>query len=127
MKHLIRKFIKDESASVTLETLMWIPVYIVMLGLVIDSSSIALTQSRMQAAVTDAARLVAIGRLTEQEAITLIQSRAYEVENFTASISTADSIVTASVTMPLGDLIGIGIIGRGEKPFGTSAHFVVES
>ena len=126
MKTLIKRFLKDEGASVTLETLMWIPIYVIMLGLVIDSSSIALTQSRMQAAVSDAARLVAIGRLTDTQAIALIQSRAYDVETFTASINTENSIVTATVTMPLGDLIGIGIIGRGTTPFGTSAHYVVE-
>lgn len=127
MKKLLNRFRKDTDGSVTLETLMWIPVYFVLSGLVVDATSIALTQARMQAAVSDAARLVAVGYYTNEQGVAFIQNQAYSIETFTARISTADNIVTATVSMPLADVIGLKIIARGEGVFGASAHFYTES
>jgi len=106
---------------------MWNPVYFVLSGLVVDATSIALTQARMQATVSDAARLVAVGYFSNEEGVSFIQNQAYSIENFTARISTSNSIVTATVTMPLADVIGLKIIARGEGVFGASAHFYTES
>lgn len=126
MQKLLARFFKRESGSVTLETVLWIPVYFILAALVINATSIVLTQARMKAVVTEAARYVAIGYYTEEQGIAHILDEAYSVENFTANISVTGRFVTASVTMPFNDLIGLRAFDLGDGVFGASARFVSE-
>ena len=127
MKRLLQKFGSQDSGSITIESLLWFPVYLIMAGLVIDSTSIALTQARMQAAVSDAARMVSLGHFTTLQAEDFIESKSLEGERFAADVAIDNGIVSASVQMPLADLIGLGLLSRSNNSFGSSAHFRNES
>lgn len=126
MRKLLKKFVQNLEGSVTIETLLWVPVYYVLVGLVVDATSIAMTQARFQGIAADAARMMALGQFNETEALTYIDSRAFSFEYFDAEISTVDDIVSASITMSFANVFGLNILTRGDGVFGASAHFLAE-
>lgn len=122
-----RDFLSKDSGSTTIETVLWFPVYTLIIGLFVDTSSLFMTQARMQEAVANAARFVAVGFFTDDEAEAYIQSRAATGETFTPVISTASGIVTAAVTMPVSDLRGLGVIAQTNFNLGASSSFRLET
>ncbi len=61
-------FLEDEDGTSTVEFVMWVPIFVLILGLVVDICFIFLAQSRMYDVTADAARCWAIGACTQAEA-----------------------------------------------------------
>ena len=58
----VKKFGRNEDGAIAVESVLWFPVYATVAALLVDATSLVLTQTRMQQAAADAARMVAIGR-----------------------------------------------------------------
>ena len=63
-----RRYLRDQDGTSTVEFVMWVPIFILILGLVVDICFIFLAQSRMYDVTADAARCWAIGACTQSEA-----------------------------------------------------------
>lgn len=63
LKQLIRDF-GDESGATTVEFVLWVPVFMLILMLTVDVSLLFLRQSNMWQVARDTARQVSIGQLT---------------------------------------------------------------
>ena len=60
---MIRRFLKDERGSFTIEFVLWVPLFAFLLMVASDASFMYLTMTRMENAARDAVRQVSIGRL----------------------------------------------------------------
>ena len=126
MVHRLKTFKRNEDGAIAIESVLWFPVYAAIAALLVDATSLVLTQTRMQQAAADAARMVAIGRITESQAVDLITQRAVASEEYNVDINISDYVVSASVSMDFENLIGLGLLANRDGAFGSTAYFRVE-
>jgi len=92
-----------EDGSATVEAVLIIPVFLIMLGLLIDATYVFKGQTKVLRVVQDANRNMSIGRLrTEAEVEAYINAR-LALMNITPSITDAQSdtnVVITTVTVP---------------------------
>lgn len=125
----LRRRWRDESGSATIETVLWMPVYVFFLALVFDSSFIFFNKTQVLRAVQDANRAYSIGRLkTLGETEAAIRSAVATIGAQAQVSSTLDNgVVRSVVQVRAGDLGGVGIINRiADVPITVVAHHVVE-
>lgn len=104
-------FWRNESGSATIETVLWIPVFVFFMAIVADMSFVFFGQNQAYRIVQDANRNLSIGRLnTEAEVETFITS-ALETMAPNAVVNTVieNGTVTSVVLLPASDLVATGI------------------
>ncbi|MEL6234106.1 MAG: TadE/TadG family type IV pilus assembly protein [Pseudomonadota bacterium] len=63
-----RGFARNERGSATIEFVLWIPFFLILLGILTDSATLYLRQNEMWNVSRDTARLLATGQITEAQA-----------------------------------------------------------
>ena len=126
---VLRRFQKSEDGSFTLEAVIWMPIFAVLLAIIMNLSMVFFYESQMLRIAQDATRAYSMGRLTEAEAEEYIASRLTFIEaNFTVDTRTvglvAQSVVetTAAELMPF-DLMSGAFDG---VPIGVSTQYIIE-
>lgn len=128
----ISAFLKSQGGNITIEGVLWLPVYIFFLALIVDTSLMLNGQAQARRVIQDLNRLASSGYYrteTEIEARgqTLLQhlSRRVTVD---AVIDTARHTVSTTAVMPATDLTAIGLISKLVKiQISVSAIHVIES
>ena len=104
----LRAFISDDRAMATIEFVLWVPVFVVILVAVMDGTVLYLHQTEMWNVSRDIARRISVGDLTEADAVDTVRnemylySRAYTVAtsnpiNLNIQITIQTRIADASV------------------------------
>ena len=81
----VSQFLRDEHGSATIEFVLWVPIFVVILVAATDATILYLHHTEMWNVSRDVARRVAVGDMTEADAVTVVQnemflySRAYTV------------------------------------------------
>ncbi len=79
------RFLRDERGSATIEFVLWVPVFVIILVAATDATVLDLHHTEMWNVSRDVARRVAVGDMTEADAAAAVQnemflySRAYTV------------------------------------------------
>lgn len=123
----LTKFKKSEDGVLAIESLLWFPVFVLIAAALVDISAMVLSQTRMQQAAADGARLVALGRYTEAEAEALMAQRSTSDTNYSTDIVIGTDIVQATVQMNYSDIVGIGLFSGFSGSFGAEAYFRIEA
>lgn len=63
IKSAISRFAKDESAAVTVEFVLWVPVFVLILAITVDASVLFMTQANLWSIARDTTRRMATGAL----------------------------------------------------------------
>jgi len=126
IKRLLQ-FRKREDGVIAVESVLWFPVFVLIAAVIVDVSSLVISQTRMQNAAADGARLVALGRLTESQAETLMAARSTSDTDYTTNIVIGTNIVQATVEMNYSDLVGLGVFSQITGTFGAEAFFRLEA
>ncbi len=91
-------FLRDEKAAVTIEFVLWVPIFVGLFVLVTDASIIYLTHSEMWSAARDTTRRMTTGEITTDAEVRdyaaahlFLGSRTYVIDS---DFSTADMNVT---------------------------------
>ena len=123
------QFLRDEHGSATIEFVLWVPVFVILLVATTDATILYLHHTEMWNVSRDVARRVAVGDLTESQAATVVQnelflySNAYTVATsnpteLNVQIMIQTSIADASVfgffTPVLGRFLTASVIMRRE-------------
>ena len=99
------QFLRDERGTLTIESMLWLPVFVVILVIAIDATVLYLHHTEMWNVARDVARRVAIGDITEAEAAAAVQNEmflygdAYSV----ATSNPADPDVQIVIQTPMSD------------------------
>ncbi|WP_197097545.1 TadE/TadG family type IV pilus assembly protein [Pelagovum pacificum] len=96
----VRRLRKDEAGNVTIEYVLWLPIWILIMTMTTDVTILFHQRSQLFISARDMSRAVAVGAKTPDEAETLIKQAYSEVEGFNASITTANGFVTTRLTAP---------------------------
>ncbi len=81
----VSEFLRDEHGSATIEFVLWVPIFVVILVAATDATVLYLHHTEMWNVSRDVARRVAVGDMSETDAATAVQnemflySRAYTV------------------------------------------------
>lgn len=97
------RFRRDESGTATVEAVLWLPIFLILFGLMIDVGMIFNGQSKVLRVVQDANRNFSIGRLkTETEVEDFIDSELarHDISTNSTVASESSSVVVTTVTVP---------------------------
>ena len=128
----VTAFLRNEKGAVTVEGVLWLPVYGFFLVLIADTSLMFNGQAQAQRAIQDLNRLASSGYyLTEQE----VEDRGEAVlshlspnVDVDATIDTANNTISTIATIPAADLMALGLITSFANITVTvSAQHVIES
>jgi Flp pilus assembly protein TadG len=114
----VSQFLRDEHGSATIEFVLWVPIFVVILVAATDATVLYLHHTEMWNVSRDVARRVAVGDMTEAEAVSVVQdemflySRAYTV----ATSNPADLDVQIMIQTSVADASVFGffkpVLGR---------------
>ncbi len=116
MVRRFRAFISDDRAMATLEFVLWVPVYVILLVAVTDASVLYLTHTEMWNAARDSARLISVGAMSAADA----PNRAREQlllsgRTYTVAASDANPVIV-EISVGVGDASIFGffspVLGR---------------
>ncbi len=102
----LSKFRKREDGSATIESVLWLPVFISFLVLAADASFVFFGQNQAYRIIQDANRSLSVGRLqTEQEVVDRIKAQlASLAPNASVSAVIDSGTITSVATIPASDL-----------------------
>jgi Flp pilus assembly protein TadG len=123
------RFRRSEDGSFTVEFVIWVPIFAVLLAIVMNLSMVFYYESQMLRVAQDATRAYSLGRMTAEEAELFIADRLSFIQA-TLDISTtqvggvAQTVVstTASELMPF-SLMSAPFVN---VPIGVSTQYIIE-
>lgn len=108
----LRRFARADGGASSVEAVIWMPVFILLIGIVTDASMIFGGQAEVLRVVQDANRSLSVGRfLTIDATETYVLAQIATVSpNATVTTTVTSGIITTTVLMPVGDLAPTGIV-----------------
>ncbi|MFT4793017.1 MAG: Flp pilus assembly protein TadG [Paracoccaceae bacterium] len=106
----VRSTLRRENGNATIDFVIWLPVFIILLGVIADVSLLLNMQARMFDVARDASRLVSLGRMTNVEAQTWAQTALTNGTTLNVEVVVLDGFVTTRVKAPFSEAI---VFGRG--------------
>lgn len=112
-RRLPRKFVKDETGSVTIEFVLWVPVFVLILAITVDATILFMTQANLWSIARDTTRQMATGLFSDA------QAEDYALDRMAPSWG-GDTEITASRTgtrvkivmsVPIADVSPFNIVG----------------
>ena len=113
LSSILRRFRKEESGGMTVEVVLWMPVFAALLCIVADASMIFGRKAEVLRIVQDANRAVSVGRFMDlNDAEAFITARInYISPNATVTTTVTEGVVRTIVTMPASDLTSDAPVG----------------
>lgn len=106
----LRGFRKDTSGTASIESLIWIPIFVFILVLIADASFIFHGRTQALRILQDSNRAYSVGRFSttgEVKAAALDEISKY-TSNATVETTVSSGIITSTMTFPATDLMAIG-------------------
>ncbi|WP_112320789.1 TadE/TadG family type IV pilus assembly protein [Oceanibium sediminis] len=107
--------VDEDGGTTTIEFVLWLPIFILVLGIIIDVCFMFLAQAIMYDVASDAARSAAIGQFeTEQEAIDFAQDKASfrgVLPSVTVDLGATSGTVEVTITHQAQDIDLTGVLG----------------
>lgn len=107
---VLSRFLRGQDGSSTVESIIWIPVFVFLLGLIADTSLMFGNQAEVLRVVQDANRSLSLGRImSTDEAETFITDRIARLSpNATVTTTVLGGVIHSVVDMPSSDLTATG-------------------
>lgn len=112
-RRFFRSFLRDETGSQTVESVIWFPAFITILALVVDVSLVFFDESRILLTVQDANRALSLGKFdTSSQVETYVADSLQFMSDSVSVVSqVADGFVTTTVQLPAMDLMPVRMPG----------------
>lgn len=106
-------FSRSDDGAATVEAVLWLPLYVMLIALLADVSMMFHGQSRLLRIAQDANRNMSIGRLVSTaDTEDFVLARATELSpRSTAATNLTAGMITTTVSVPLVDLDLFGVAG----------------
>lgn len=105
-------FGRDEDGSASIESLFWIPIFVFMLVLILDTSFIFFGKSQALRAVQDGNRALSVGAIADEDAAEefIVAAMVDHAPGITVETLIEDGIIVSTATMPAKELMIVGSI-----------------
>lgn len=117
---------KDEG-SATVEAILWLPIFFLIIGLATDVTMIFHANSRALRVVEDVNRAISVGRITSlTEAQADIVKMLPNYAHVTAVVKVSNGVITSKVTIPVSSVVVIGAVKSliGQSIYVTTSQYV---
>jgi hypothetical protein len=110
----LRSFLKDEEGSYTLESVIWFPIFVILLVFVMNIAIVFFSESQILRVVQDGNRALSIGRLeTEQEVEEYIGQRlAYLEASLQIDTRIDNGFVFTNIDIPATQLMPLNFMTK---------------
>ncbi|MEW9921042.1 TadE/TadG family type IV pilus assembly protein [Marimonas sp. MJW-29] len=126
----LKRFWRDEAGNATIESIIWFPIFAILLAFIMNVSIVFFTESQMLRVVQDGNRAFSLGRLADaQEVQNYILTRlSYLEANLDISTNISDGFVMTSLKAPAGDLMPLNFMNSAFNgiTINVSAQQIVE-
>lgn len=114
MKRLRGRFLRDENGAVTVESVLWVPVYLLFFALIADVSLIFHGQAKALRIAYDGNRQASLGQFaTAADTSAAIRTRIQAfAPNATVNTTFGTDDIVTQVTLPTNDMVAVGTITR---------------
>jgi Flp pilus assembly protein TadG len=113
----LRKFRRNEDGAVTVEFVLWLPVFLVILVLIVDTTMIYSAEARLWDAARDAARQMSLYQITEDEVEDYIAANAIGLNgDLTITADDTGPDVWVQISMPMSDVTVFNFYRLMENP-----------
>lgn len=124
------RFCKDEVGSATIETVIWLPIFAIVLAIIMNVSMVFFAESQLTRIVQDGNRAFSLGRLADNVAVQdyiLAQLTHFDAD-FSVSTKIADGFVRTDLEAPAGHLMPLNLARRAfdSVKIRVSAQHIVE-
>lgn len=111
----LHRFWKDEEGSFTIEAVIWMPIFAIVLAVVVNVSLVFFSESQILRVVQDANRAFSLGRLDSTEAAETYISKKLAYLEATLDIQTTlnDGVIRTVLSSPATDLMPMSFM-RGK-------------
>lgn len=105
-------FKKANDGSATVEAVIWLPLFLFILGLAVDTSMTFHAHSRVLKVVQDVNRAYSVGRIeTVEEAETMVSALLPDFSNaMIVESNVVNGIIDTRVQVPLSDIVILGVV-----------------
>lgn len=109
-----RDFLRSEAGSYTIESVIWLPIYVFVLALMMNVSMVFFNESQILRVVQDSNRSFSVGRITTLEAVEqyVIERIAYLDVTPTVNSQLVDGIIYTNLSIPATDLMPFGMLHK---------------
>ena len=108
----LRRFRNADSGAVTVEFVIWVPVFILILAITVDATILFKTQANMWTVARDVGRQMSTGLYNNTQALTYANS---QLESWgipgTANVAQTNDNVTVTVSVPVTSVVPFNIVG----------------
>lgn len=111
------RFTRDEDGAVTVEFVLWLPVFFLILMLIVDATMVFSAEARLWTVARDAARQISIHRLSAEDAEEFVHERSgFKPEKLTVTADDSKSDIWVRVTTPTSEVDMFGFFGTISSP-----------
>ena len=125
-KCAVRRFSGGDDGTATVESVIWFPVYLLILGFIFDATMLMMGKTEMWSIANDTSRMVALGRMTEAEAEDYVNNTLGAERGYVADVTSDGNIVSTIITRPFGKVASLGIINSATAELTTQSFYRVE-
>ena len=128
----LHRFLTDDDGSITIESVLWMPFYLLFIVMIIDVSLMFNGRTQVQRTLQDINRLASSGYYTSEEEVeTRIKALLGHISSnleVDATIDTDLGVITAVASLPVADLMVIGTMPKfAEFDVTVGAWHMIES
>lgn len=108
----LRKFAGDEEGSYSIEAVIWMPIFAILLALIMNVSVVFFTESQMMRVVQDGNRAFSLGRLTSEQAVEdyVLTTLAYTDADIVVTTTVSGGIIRTQLSAPATDLMPLNFL-----------------
>ena len=114
----IKRFLRQEDGTSTIEFVLWLPIVVLILLLIVDSSMLFMSRSQAMRVLQDTNRLYSVGQFTGTPAERITKAQNYALSRLrglspsaTATTVETNRVVRTQATMETREIAQIGFLG----------------
>ncbi|APX88943.1 hypothetical protein BV394_03705 [Brevirhabdus pacifica] len=108
----MRRWRRDESGSLTIEFCLWMPVFLAIIVLVLDTSILFAKHTSLMRLTSYVTRQLSVGAMTDAEVTQYIVDQGYSTNDFTATVARPGSEVKLKIDIKVAALEAAGLYSR---------------
>lgn len=112
LKKAWSRYLGQTEGAATIEVVIWVPIFALLLGLIADAALVFGGQARILRVVQDGNRAMSIGRVTDPDELEVqIASNLSDLSPRAVVTTTVpDGVISTTVVVPLADLTATGLV-----------------
>lgn len=107
LRRALRRYRGAEDGNVTIEYVLWLPIWVIIMTMTADATTLFHQRSQFFLAARDMSRQVSVGAKTLAEAELSVEAAFSRIAGFDATVTESNGFVTTSLSAPFGSFTNL--------------------